>query len=140
MSKMENVLKIMLLIGLIGRGIGEVTVNQSPPSFDWVSYSSLEHTPAKVYGPPQPSLPPPTTPYPTPTNEYGAPPISTATFEIAQGNLEYTGQVVEVNTHRPTFTHFQPSDQFGELKKPTVSLLRANTNRERDREKHGNQL
>lgn len=124
---MENVLKIVLIIGLIGRSIGEVTVNQSPSSFDWDSYSNEEHTPAAVYGPPQlppSSSSPPTTPFPAPANEYGAPPISTATFEIPQGNLEYSGQVIEVNTpaHQPTFTHFLPSDQFGQLKKPTVSL------------------
>lgn len=120
---MENVFKILFLIGLIGRGMGEVTVNQSP-SFDWESHSNIEHQPAVVYGPP--SSPVPTT---DPAIEYGAPPISTATFEIAQGNLEYTGQVIGVNTpNPPTFTHFLPSEQFGELKKPTVSLLHAHLN------------
>lgn len=122
---MENVLKIVLSIGLIGRSLGEVSQS---PSFDWDSYSNVEHVPAAVYGPPQPSPPsPPTTPFPA--NEYGAPPIPTATFELAQGNLEYSGQVIEVHEpehhhhhHYPTFTHFLPSEQIGELKKPTVSF------------------
>lgn len=136
-EKMENVLKIVLSIGLIvGRSKGEVS--QSPSSFDWDSYSNGEHVPAAVYGPPQPS-PPPTTPFPAPANEYGAPPIPTATFELAQGNLEHNGQVIEVyipdhhhhhhddhhldhHHHHATFTHFLPSEQFGELKKSTVSL------------------
>lgn len=125
---MENVLKIVLSIGLIGRCLGEVSQS---PSFDWDSYSNGEHVPAAVYGPPS-SPPPPTTPFPAPANEYGAPPNPTATFELDQGNLE----VIEVHEHEhepdhhfhhhhhhhPTFTHFLPSEQFGELKKPTVSL------------------
>lgn len=117
---MENVLKIFYVIGLIGRCIGEVAVNQSP-SFDWEEYS-IEHKPAALYGPPPVTAPASTT---DPSIEYGAPIISTATFETAHENLEYTGQVVEVNTpaHRPTFTHFLPSEQFGQLKKPTVSFV-----------------
>lgn len=132
---MENVLKIVLLsIGLIGRCVGEVSQS---PSFDWDSYSNVEHVPAAVYGPPPQPSAPPTTPFPAPANEYGAPPIPTATFELDQGNLEYNGQVIEVHEyepdhhhhdhhhhhHHPTFTHFlTPSEPFGELKKSTVSL------------------
>lgn len=110
---MENVLKIVLSIALIGRSMGEVPV-------DFDSYTIVEHVPAAVYGPPSP-----TTPLAPPANEYGAPPNPTATYELAQGNLEYSGQVIEVDTpvdHAPTFTHFLPPNQFGELKKPTVSL------------------
>lgn len=124
---MENVWTIVCLIGLFGHCKSEVTISQSP-SFQWDSYAVVEHSPAAEYGPPPSPPPPPTTALPT--NEYGAPPVSTATIEIAQGNLEFAGQVVEVNTpvHRPTFTHsFLASEQFGQLKKPTVSSIDTNS-------------
>lgn len=112
-SRMENVFKIVYLIGLIGASIGEVAVNQSP-SFDWGAYS-IEHKPAAEYGPPPAD----------PALEYGAPlSISSESFEIARGNLELAEHVIEVNTpsNRPTFTHHSPSIQFEQLKKPTVSF------------------
>lgn len=121
---MENVFKIFYLIGLIGVSIGEVAVNQSP-SFDWGSYS-IEHVPAAAYGPPpSPPLSSPLPPIAHPAIEYAAPFISTESFEIAQGDLENAERVIEVNTplHRPTFTHFLPSEQLNEEKKPTVSLF-----------------
>lgn len=118
---MKNVCKMVFLIGLFGHSIGEVAISRSP-SNGWDSYAVVEHSPAAEYGPPPI---PPTTAFPVPANEYGAPPIPTATFEIAQGNVEYDGQVVEVNTpvHQPTFTHFLPPNQFGQLKKTTVSCI-----------------
>lgn len=128
---MENVLKIGFLVGLIGHSRSEVAISQSP-SFEWDSYEVVEHSPAAEYGPPPTPPSSPTTPFPVPANEYGAPPISTATFEIAQENLAYAGHVDEANTpvHQPAFTHFLPSDQFGQLKKPTVSLLSSHINLE----------
>lgn len=111
-------IKIVLLIGFIGHCTCVVSHQQAPSN--WGPYPDSypdSHTPAAEYGPPS-------TLSPLPAAEYGAPP-QTPSIQIEPENFEFAGQVVQVNTPAPQPSYIyltaKPVQQFGQLRKPTVS-------------------
>lgn len=94
-------MKIVLLIGFIGFCASDVSLYNRPPPSSWGAYPNSQ----------------------PPAGEYGAPPLPTAAVEITLENVEFGGQVVEINTpsHTPSNAYLPPKpDQFGQLRKPTV--------------------
>lgn len=107
---------VVLIIGFIGHCTCAVTNQQISVPTNWGPYPDA-HTPAAEYGPPT-----------TPNPEYGAPPQPTPPIQIEPEELQFAGQVAEVNTpaHRPSYVYLtaKPVAQFGQLRKPTVSSER----------------
>lgn len=101
-------LTVVLLAGLIGLSVCDVS---SGP----YSYSPLSANTALPgeYGAP-----------PLPNSQYGAPP-SPSSVQVSQENIQFGGQIVEVNNGRPSNVYLPPSSssQFQQLKKPIKVCL-----------------
>lgn len=97
-------LTIVLLAGLIG--LSACVVSSGP--YPYPASPASTALPGE-YGAP-----------PLPNSQYGAP-ASPSSVEISQENIQFGGQVVEVNNGRPSNVYFSPSssfNQFQQLKKP----------------------